>query len=102
MAGAPVGNTNGKGKRFWSDAVRKALAQTNEGSKQSNLAKVAEKLVTMAIDGDMAAIRELGDRTEGKAVAEVKIDGHLSLSEQTDEELLRRAKELLAQRIAAE
>lgn len=87
MAGPPKGNTNAKGKRYWSDAVRKALAQTNKGNKTDNLAVVAEKLVSMAIEGDLGAIRELGDRTEGKAVAEVLLSGHLSLSEQTDKEI---------------
>lgn len=58
--GAPLGNKNGAGKRVWSDAVRKVIAQGK------SLDKLAQSLVDKALEGDVAALRELGDRLEGK------------------------------------
>lgn len=60
--GAPRGNNNaGKGK-MWSDAVRKALVQGKA------LEPIAKKLISMALSGDIQAIKEIGDRLDGKAV----------------------------------
>jgi hypothetical protein len=39
------------------------------------LEKVAAKLVDMAIEGDLGAIRELGDRIDGKAVQALEVAG---------------------------
>jgi hypothetical protein len=61
MAGAPPGNTNArKENRLWSDAVRKCIVQ---GKKLDALADV---LIAKALEGDMVAIREIGDRLDGK------------------------------------
>jgi len=64
--GAPKGNNNAGKNKAWSDAVRKALMAEHEPDKKK-LHKLAEKLVDMAIEGDMQAIRECGDRMDGKA-----------------------------------
>lgn len=61
MSGAPKGNSNAVKGKMWSDAVRKAIKQ---GKK---LDKIAEKLIGMALEGDMQAIKEIGDRLDGKA-----------------------------------
>ena len=66
---AQLGNTNAKGKRVWSDALRKHAIQTN------CVDKIAKKLLLMAEGGDMAAIKELGDRLEGKSVQSTQISG---------------------------
>lgn len=47
---------------MWSDAVRKALLS---GKKLDTL---ANKLVDMACAGDIQAIKEVGDRLDGKPV----------------------------------
>ena len=64
-AGAPFGNKNGAGKREWSDAIRRAVARRGKG-KEGGLNKLADKLLDKVEEGDMAAIREFGDRFEGK------------------------------------
>ena len=69
MAGAPLGNTNGSGRHEWSDAVRKELI-SNKG-----LEKAAKKLVALACEGDVRALKEVGDRMDGKAIQ--AIEGHL-------------------------
>ena len=59
-----AGNANsGKGKhKLFRDAI--ALAVHDADGKK--LRDIAEKLVTMAQDGDMQAIKEVGDRLDGK------------------------------------
>lgn len=65
-SGAPVGNQNAKKAKVWSDAIRKVIVQ------QKKLDELALALVTKALDGDMAALKEIGDRLEGKAVQAVE------------------------------
>lgn len=65
-SGAQPGNDNaGKGKK-WKDAIHYALAQDKQA-----LQKVAIALISKAQEGDVSAIRELGDRLDGKAIQEV-------------------------------
>lgn len=60
--GAQPGNKNATKAKPWSEAIRKALL-ANDGVK---LRELADKVVEMALAGDMQAIREVGDRFEGK------------------------------------
>ena len=61
---AVKGNTNSsKNNRAWGKVVKKLAIQ--EDAKR--LHNVAEALFRKAEDGDIAAIRELGDRIDGKA-----------------------------------
>lgn len=61
---APKGNRNAAKGRLFGDAIRRAVAQ-DDGER---LRKIAEKLLDMATDGDIQAIRELGDRMDGKPI----------------------------------
>jgi hypothetical protein len=64
MAGAPEGNTNSsKDNRLWANTIRRAVAQSDG----DRLRKIAEALLDKAAEGDISAIRELGDRLDGKA-----------------------------------
>ena len=61
--GAPSGNTNSsKENRLWANTIRRAIAQSDP----ERLRRIAEKLLTMAEDGDMQAMKEIGDRIDGK------------------------------------
>lgn len=72
MAGAPKGNNNAsKNNRLWADSIRRELVQ-GDGKK---IRAIAKKLVQMAEAGDMAAIREIGDRMDGKAVQAIEGTG---------------------------
>lgn len=63
MAGAPPGNRNAaKENRLWGETIRRAVTQKN-GQK---LRAIAEKLITQAEGGDIQAIKELGDRLDGR------------------------------------
>ena len=63
--GAPLGNTNGQKGREWRQAIRRALAH-KYGSYDEGLLALAGKLIESAETGDMAALREIGDREDGK------------------------------------
>lgn len=70
---APRGNPNPKGSKpdkLMGDAIRIALnreAVDAAGKKTKKLTLIADKLVDLAVEGDIAAIREVNDRTDGKA-----------------------------------
>lgn len=68
--GAPRGNQNAKRGTAWRDAVRRALARD-----KTALNDIAERLITMARDGDLAAIKELGDRLDGKPAQAHELSG---------------------------
>jgi hypothetical protein len=76
--GAPLGNQNAaKGKR-WSDAIDRALAKRCKGDGIKALDELAEKLLSKADEGDMSALKELGDRIEGKPQQQVALDARHS------------------------
>jgi len=66
--GAPIGNRNGAKGKAWDDALRKALVQYQaDGVPQGQaLAKIADKVVSLALAGDKDAWKEIGDRLDGK------------------------------------
>lgn len=57
---APIGNENAKKGKMWSDALRKQIVQ------RQAMDQLAGALIDKALDGDLAALREIGDRLEGK------------------------------------
>jgi hypothetical protein len=68
--GAPVGNTNSSTEnRLWANTIRRAIVQGDP----ERLRKIAEKLLDKAAEGDMAAMKELGDRLDGKAAQSVDV-----------------------------
>ena len=73
-----IGNQNAKRGREWRDALRKAWSQYDKGDCERGQAlfKIGTKVVEMALDGDMDAIREIGNRSDGKAVQvqEIEVD----------------------------
>ncbi len=73
--GAPLGNQNAvKGKR-WTDAIDRALAKRSRREGIEALDELAEKLITLAEQGDLGALKELGDRFEGKPAQRVEMTG---------------------------
>ena len=76
-----------KPKEF-TDMIRLAVKEA-EGDK-TKLRVIADKLTSLAIAGDMAAIKEIGDRLEGKAAqtTDLNINPDKTIREMTDAELL--------------
>lgn len=55
--------------RFWSEAVRLAVyreTEDDEGKRRKRINIIADKLCALAMEGDMQAIKEIGDRIDGK------------------------------------
>jgi hypothetical protein len=65
--GAPVGNQNAKKGKAWAEAIRRAIREKYDGEDyESKLAQLAKKLVDAADGGDLMALKEIGDRHDGK------------------------------------
>ena len=91
-AGAPKGNRNSAKARPWAEAIDKALKQSKDG-KHTKLRLLAEKIIDLALDGDMQAIREVGDRVDGKALAQIEVTT-IQPGDMTDLELQTRLREI--------
>ncbi len=66
------GNPNGRAKdKIWGDAIRIAVNEADEGGGGKKLRVLAEKLIHKALEGDITAIKEIGDRLDGKAAQSV-------------------------------
>ena len=71
---------SGKGRnKIWSDAIRKAVNELRENGddpkKVKALGLLANKLVSKALEGEMAALKEIGDRLEGRPSQSVTGEG---------------------------
>src|SRR5881394_3033770 len=68
--GAPLGNRNASNAKLWKAAIDRALKRRTE-SRKDGLAEIdalADKLLEMAAGGDLLALKEFGDRIDGKAI----------------------------------
>lgn len=73
--GAPVGNQNAKKGKAWSEAIRRAIREKYDGEDyEAKLAKLARKLVDAADGGDLQALKEIGDRHDGKPAQAIGSD----------------------------
>lgn len=73
--GAPVGNTNAaKQNRLWGETLRRAVTQSDG----KTLRELADKLIEQAAAGDVQALKEIGDRLDGKARQQVELSGDAS------------------------
>jgi Family of unknown function (DUF5681) len=88
------GNPGGRAKtKELTDALRIVSREVVTETKKIKLRAVAEKLFDLAMGGDVSAIREIGDRLDGKALASVDINA--TVTDLTDAERRNRLIELL-------
>jgi hypothetical protein len=74
--GAPLGNQNAKKGKAWADAVRRAIREKYDGEDyEAKLAQLAKRLIEAADGGDMAALKEVGDRLDGKPTQQTELSG---------------------------
>lgn len=73
-AGAPLGNTNAKKTKHWAAAIERALDKRGGGDRVAALNDLAEKLLVKCDEMDMAALKELGDRLDGKPAQTIASD----------------------------
>lgn len=65
--GGQLGNNNASKGKPWEAAIKRALARYSNNNIAKGLDKLADQLVKAAGDkGDQWAIREIGDRMDGK------------------------------------
>ena len=93
------GNPNGRPKRTkLSDALIEKLAAMMPDAPEETIAEgVARVLIEKALSGDVQAIREIGDRTEGKPPRKIELDARL-----TDWRELARANGISEQQVLDE
>jgi len=70
----PTGK-NGREQKPWADAIRRALARREQTGSGADLNKLADQLIDKAADGDMTALKEIGDRMDGKAAQALTVSG---------------------------
>ena len=69
---APLGNQNArKENRLWAETIRRAVVQNDA----QTLRNLADKLIELGAAGDVSALRELGDRLDGKPAQQVQLSG---------------------------
>lgn len=73
--GAPVGNQNGAKGRQWSEAVKRAIRTKYGKEWDEALHDLAAKLVEAADEGDLQALKEVGDRIDGKPKQQTELSG---------------------------
>lgn len=72
--GAPAGNQNAARAKVWSAAVMRALERRSTDKRQQ-IDALAEALIDKGLEGDMGALKEIGDRLEGKPAQSVTLAG---------------------------
>ena len=74
---APLGNQNARKAKLWRDSIIRELdRRTAEGeSQESAIDAMARKLIDLCIEGDLEAIKELGNRLDGRPAQSVTVSG---------------------------
>lgn len=72
---APKGNQYAVKDKRWQQAIDRALAKRCKGDGIKALDELAEKLLLKCDEGDMSALKELGDRIEGKPAQAIEASG---------------------------
>jgi hypothetical protein len=86
------GNPGGKKKgRPWRDAIERALKRRLAENDFEGIDRLADALIDRGLAGDIMAIREVGDRLEGKPAQAVEHSGMIAT---THEELLKQLDSL--------
>ena len=74
MAGAPKGNRNAATtKRPWAEAIARALELHKPSEMRVQLDALAKSLVAEGMNGDISALKEIGDRLDGKPKQQLEL-----------------------------
>jgi hypothetical protein len=71
---AAKGNQYAARGRVWRDAIDRAMEIRGAGDRMAALNELAARLIEKAAEGDMSALKELGDRLDGKSVQPIAGD----------------------------
>jgi len=76
MATRKDGKQGHKSDKLWRDALMVAVKrETDDGQKTKKLYALADALVNRALKGDVGALKEIGDRLDGRSVQGVELGG---------------------------
>ena len=65
--GAPVGNQNAARAKVWRSAIMRALKRRKPADERRQaIDELADKLIELVAAGDLGALKEFGDRMDGK------------------------------------
>ena len=74
------GNPGGRPKTLiWRNAIHHAVKRVSGGGDTRQLDLLADSLVAAALGGDISALREIGDRLDGKPTQAVAVEGDTPL-----------------------
>lgn len=73
--GAPLGNQNASKGRLWHQAILRALEKRGGGDRVKAMDELAEKLLDAVATGDLQALKEFGDRVDGKPSQQIEATG---------------------------
>jgi hypothetical protein len=73
------GNPGGQQKnKVWRDAIERAIQRRKGKLDLQGIDELADRLLDTAFSGDMVAIREFGDRIDGKPAQAIEHSGHIA------------------------
>jgi len=75
-------------RRSWSAAIERAIYRRAHDDPQA-LEKLAEKLVIAAENGDLGALKEIGDRIEGKSLQLMQITKENPFEDMSAEDVIK-------------
>lgn len=85
MAGAPINNDNAHRGHEFKQAIKRALTRLSaeqgddRPSFRAGLDRVAQKYIQSANAGELAAIRDMADRLDGKPAQSIDVSGELNI-----------------------
>lgn len=77
--GGQPGNQNARKGRIWSEAIERALSKRSRADQIEAIDVLAEKLLALCDASDLQALKEFGDRVEGKPTTVVDARGDMTL-----------------------
>lgn len=72
---APKNPVGSKPDKIWRNAIMLAIKRASDDGTTPHLDNLARKLIEKAGDGDITALKEIGDRLDGKAAQSVTVAG---------------------------
>lgn len=78
---APINNRGGRKDKLWRDALTVAVNRQDLDTmdKRTMLARIAEKCVNAALEGDIQAMKEIGDRLDGKPLQQTEVTADINI-----------------------
>jgi hypothetical protein len=91
--GAPLGNQNAARAKVWHAAIMRALERRKPADQRIQaIDELADKLLELVATGDLGALKEFGDRLDGKPAQTIAGDPEAPLEViQRIERVLKRA-----------